>query len=56
MRQANAANPRRTTDDYVTDIESITSANLSLMPDELEKTMTKQDLRDVIGFLNGVGK
>jgi putative membrane-bound dehydrogenase-like protein len=33
-------------------IASLSTANLSLMPDELEKTMTKQELRDVIGFLN----
>jgi putative membrane-bound dehydrogenase-like protein len=34
-------------------IASITSGALSLMPDELEKTMSRQDLRDLIGFLKG---
>jgi len=33
-------------------LESFAVANLSLMPDEIEKTMTKQELRDLIGFLN----
>lgn len=34
-----------------TNIAAITSSGLSLMPDELEKTMTRQELADVIGFL-----
>ncbi len=34
-------------------IASMTAGNLSLMPDELEKTMSKQDLRDLLGFLKG---
>ncbi len=34
-------------------IASMTSTSLSLMPQELEKTMTKQELADVIGFLKG---
>jgi putative membrane-bound dehydrogenase-like protein len=33
-------------------IKTINLAPISLMPDELEKTMTKQELRDIIGFLN----
>jgi len=32
-------------------IATISSAGLSLMPDELEKTMTRQDLVDLIAFL-----
>ncbi len=32
-------------------IESIFVSSLSLMPDGLEKTVTKQELRDLIGFL-----
>ena len=35
-------------------IASMTSSRLSLMPDELEKTMTKQDLADLLGFLKGL--
>ena len=34
-------------------IATMTAGNLSLMPDELEKTMSKQDFRDLIGFLKG---
>jgi putative membrane-bound dehydrogenase-like protein len=34
-------------------IATITSGVLSLMPDELEKTMSRQELRDLIGFLKG---
>jgi hypothetical protein len=34
-------------------IATITSGALSLMPDELEKTMSRQELRDLIGFLKG---
>jgi putative heme-binding domain-containing protein len=34
-------------------IESMTSSSLSLMPQELEKAMSKQDLADLIGFLKG---
>ena len=34
------------------DIESMTISNVSLMPDGLEAAMTKQELRDVIGYLN----
>ncbi len=34
-------------------IASLTAGNLSLMPDELEKMMSKQDLRDLIAFLKG---
>ena len=34
-------------------ITTMTAGNLSLMPDELEKTMSKQELRDLIGFLKG---
>ncbi|HEY6169445.1 MAG TPA: PVC-type heme-binding CxxCH protein [Verrucomicrobiae bacterium] len=34
-------------------IAAMTAGNLSLMPDELEKTMSKQDLRDLIAFLKG---
>jgi hypothetical protein len=29
------------------------SSSLSLMPQEIEKTMSKQDLADLIGFLKG---
>ena len=32
-------------------IDKISSAGLSLMPDELEKTMTRQELADLIAFL-----
>jgi len=35
------------------DIESMSSASLSLMPEELEKVMSKQQMRDLIGFLKG---
>jgi putative membrane-bound dehydrogenase-like protein len=34
-------------------IGSMASSRLSLMPQELEKTMSKQDLADLIGFLKG---
>ncbi len=34
-------------------IASISTGRLSLMPQELEKTMSKQDLSDLIGFLKG---
>ncbi len=34
-------------------IASISSSRLSLMPQELEKTMSRQDLADLIGFLKG---
>jgi putative heme-binding domain-containing protein len=34
-----------------TNIASISSSNLSLMPDELEKTMSRQELADLIRFL-----
>jgi putative membrane-bound dehydrogenase-like protein len=34
-------------------IATMSSSNLSLMPDELEKTMSMQDLRDLIAFLKG---
>lgn len=35
------------------EIASIRSTSLSLMPQELEKTMERQDLADLIGFLRG---
>ncbi|MDP1589461.1 MAG: c-type cytochrome, partial [Prosthecobacter sp.] len=35
------------------DIDSMSSASLSLMPEELEKVMTKQEMRDLISFLKG---
>ena len=35
------------------DIVSMTTSRLSLMPQELEKTMSRQDLADLIGFLKG---
>lgn len=35
------------------EISSIRTASKSLMPEELEKGMTKQQLRDLIGFLKG---
>ncbi|NUM54484.1 MAG: c-type cytochrome [Candidatus Hydrogenedentes bacterium] len=35
------------------DISSIKTASKSLMPEELEKGMTKQQLRDLIGYLKG---
>ncbi len=34
-------------------IASMRSSNLSLMPQELEKTMSKQDMADLLGFLKG---
>ncbi len=34
-------------------IARISSTSLSLMPSELEKTMTKQELADLLGFLKG---
>ncbi len=34
-------------------ILKMTASNLSLMPDELEKTMSKQDLADLLDFLKG---
>ena len=34
-------------------IASLASGNLSLMPQELEKAMTRQDLADLIGYLKG---
>jgi len=34
-------------------IAEIRSSNISLMPDELEKSMSKQDLADLIAFLRG---
>ena len=34
-------------------IDRMTSASLSLMPEELEKVMTRQEMRDLIGFLKG---
>lgn len=34
-------------------ITSMASTSLSLMPQELEKTMTKQELADLIGYLKG---
>ncbi|MCB9769304.1 MAG: c-type cytochrome [Candidatus Omnitrophica bacterium] len=37
------------------DIEDIYSTNLSLMPQELEKNMSRQDLADLIGYLKGDG-
>jgi hypothetical protein len=35
------------------DLASMTASRLSLMPQELEKAMSKQDLADLIGFLKG---
>jgi putative membrane-bound dehydrogenase-like protein len=35
-------------------IATMSASSLSLMPDELEKTMTKQDMADLIGFLKGM--
>ena len=35
------------------DIASLTCANLSMMPEELEKAMSKQEIRDLLGFLKG---
>jgi putative heme-binding domain-containing protein len=37
-----------------TDIESMRTSRLSLMPQELEKAMSKQDLADLIAFLKGL--
>lgn len=34
-------------------IDRMSSASLSLMPEELEKAMSRQDMRDLIGFLKG---
>jgi len=34
-------------------IDRMSSASLSLMPEELEKVMTRQEMRDLIGFLKG---
>lgn len=34
-------------------IASMTSSSLSIMPQELEKTMSKQELADLLGFLKG---
>jgi putative heme-binding domain-containing protein len=36
------------------DIVTMTASSLSLMPDELEKTMSRQELADLIGFLKGM--
>jgi putative heme-binding domain-containing protein len=35
------------------DISSMTTSRLSLMPQELEKTMTRQELADLLAFLKG---
>lgn len=35
-------------------IASMSASRLSLMPDELEKTMSKQDMADLISFLKGM--
>ncbi len=35
------------------DIDTMSSASLSLMPEELEKVMSKQEMRNLIGFLKG---
>lgn len=37
------------------DIDAMTSGSLSLMPEELEKAMSRQEMRDLIGFLKGEG-
>jgi hypothetical protein len=34
-------------------IASMTTSRLSLMPPELEKAMTKQELADLLSFLKG---
>jgi putative heme-binding domain-containing protein len=34
-------------------IASMQTSRLSLMPQELEKAMTKQEMADLIGFLKG---
>ena len=38
-----------------TDIERLASSKLSLMPQELEKTHTKQDFADLLAYLKGEG-
>lgn len=38
-----------------TDIASMRAVGTSLMPEELEKGMTKQQMRDLIGYLKGEG-
>ena len=35
------------------DIASVTTSRLSLMPQELEKSMTKQEMADLLAFLKG---
>lgn len=35
------------------DIQTLRSTNLSLMPEEIEMNLTRQELRDLIGFLKG---
>jgi len=35
-------------------IASMTTSRLSLMPQELEKAMSKQDLADLLAFLKGL--
>jgi putative membrane-bound dehydrogenase-like protein len=35
-------------------IVTMAASNLSLMPDELEKTMSKQDMADLVGYLKGM--
>jgi putative heme-binding domain-containing protein len=37
------------------DIASLSASDLSMMPQELEKTMTRQDLADLIAYLKGEG-
>jgi putative heme-binding domain-containing protein len=37
------------------ELASMATSRLSLMPQELEKTMSKQDLADLIAFLKGYG-
>ena len=36
-----------------TNIATMTTSRLSLMPQELEKTMTRQELADLLAFLKG---
>ena len=36
-----------------TNIETLTTENRSLMPDELEKSLSQQQIRDLIAFLKG---
>ena len=36
-----------------TNVASITSTGLSLMPQELEKAMTKQEMADLVAYLKG---